>query len=58
MLDEARRRVGRGTDVIVAAYRVHRVPGAPSKLDLSSGLREAKAVEAADQAVIEDELLE
>jgi two-component system sensor histidine kinase KdpD len=39
MLDEGRRRTGRGTDVVVAAYRVHGEPGkALAKLDVLGGL--------------------
>jgi K+-sensing histidine kinase KdpD len=42
MLDEARRRTGRGTDVVVAAYRVHDDPrGALAGLDVLGGLRDA-----------------
>jgi two-component system sensor histidine kinase KdpD len=41
MLDEARRRAGRGTDVVVAAYRVHDPPaGALAPLEVVGGTRE------------------
>ena len=42
MLDEARRRCGRGTDVVVAAYKVHGDPRqALDGLDVLGGLRDA-----------------
>src|SRR5262249_28873214 len=42
MLDEARRRAGRGTDVVVASYRVHGDPRqALAGLDVLGGLRDA-----------------
>ncbi|HXM54200.1 MAG TPA: universal stress protein [Candidatus Dormibacteraeota bacterium] len=42
MLGEARRRAGRGTDVVVAAYRVHDDPRtALAGLDVLGGLRDA-----------------
>ena len=42
MLGEARRRAGRGTDVVVAAYRVHDDPRtALAGLDVIGGLRDA-----------------
>jgi len=41
MLDEARRRAGRGTDVVVAAYQVHDAPAkALAALDIVGGSRE------------------
>jgi two-component system sensor histidine kinase KdpD len=40
MLDEARRRAGRGTDVVVASYRVHEDPAkALSSLEVVNGVR-------------------
>ena len=44
MLGEARRRAGRGTDVVVAAYRVHDDPrSALAGLEVLGGLRDAPA---------------
>jgi two-component system sensor histidine kinase KdpD len=41
MLDEARRRAGRGTDIVVAAYRVHDSPAkALAPLEIVGGSRE------------------
>jgi K+-sensing histidine kinase KdpD len=49
MLDEARRRAGRGTDVVVAAYRVHGDPEqALAGLDVLGGLRSATREKALD----------
>ena len=49
LLNEARRRAGRGTDVVVAAYRVHGDPRqALSGLDVLGGLRDAPARRALD----------
>jgi two-component system sensor histidine kinase KdpD len=49
MLDEARRRAGRGTDVVVAAYRVHGDPQqALAGLDVLGGLRSATREKALD----------
>jgi K+-sensing histidine kinase KdpD len=49
MLDEARRRAGRGTDVVVAAYRVHGDPQqALAGLDVLGGLRGATRQRALD----------
>ena len=41
MIDEARRRAGRGTDVVVAAYQVHDAPAtALASLEVVGGIRE------------------
>jgi K+-sensing histidine kinase KdpD len=49
MLDEGRRRAGRGTDVVVAAYRVHGEPQqALAGLDVLGGLRRPLQEQALD----------
>jgi K+-sensing histidine kinase KdpD len=54
MLSEARRRAGRGTDVVVAAWRLHEDPrSALAGLDVLGGLREAPRRRSLDvQAVL------
>jgi two-component system sensor histidine kinase KdpD len=54
MLDEGRRRTGRGTDVVVGAYRVHGEPReALARLDVLGGVR----LEPQDRALDVDALL-
>jgi two-component system sensor histidine kinase KdpD len=49
MLDEARRRAGRGTDVVVAAYQVHDQPAkALAPLEVVGGTRDLRSERALD----------
>lgn len=53
MLDEARRRAGRGTDVVVAAYQVHEQPSMVlSAMEVIHGTRELPMVRPLDVAAL------
>src|SRR5689334_8635914 len=53
MLGDARRRAGRGTDVVVAAYRVHDDPrNALAGLDVLGGLRESSSERPLDMEAV------